>query len=202
MTRAIIWAFDLWKKRRMNKLYQLPRVWGRTGAENEPFEIDQTFRLLAGHFHRALDLGTGLGWYAERMARIADEVVAIDISATAIERARKLHPENNIRFLVGNMRTYWDEAGFDLIAVADALYYLGDERFQTDFRKLVDRIAALLRRGGTLILVNRFSSTSRSYEQIRRYQRLFVESGLVIQADHTITHDSNSWLQIIFTKPA
>src|SRR5438477_2570772 len=49
---------------------------------------------------RALDVGTGLGDNAEELARRGFSVVAFDVAATAIERARERFPASTVEYCV------------------------------------------------------------------------------------------------------
>src|SRR6185295_8490123 len=52
---------------------------------------------------RVLDVGTGLGDNAEELARRGYSVVAFDVAATAIERARERFPQSTVEYCVANL---------------------------------------------------------------------------------------------------
>jgi len=67
---------------------------------------------------RALDVGTGFGDNAEELARRGMRVVAFDVAATAVARARARFPGSSVRYLVADLLdppADW-RGTFDLIA--------------------------------------------------------------------------------------
>jgi SAM-dependent methyltransferase len=116
--------------------------------------------LLPGRrYKRALDLGCGLGSLTHRLCNHADSVLGVDVSRVAIAQARRQTAEqSNVEFQQGdalNLSRDLDN-GFDLVVIADTLYYLSplsDEVLQT----ARERVAGLLAPGGTLLLVNHFT---------------------------------------------
>jgi SAM-dependent methyltransferase len=109
-------------------------------------------------FNNALDLGCGLGLLSQRLALVADHVVGIDISAAAIEHARRRAAAfDNLVFEPGDILNLPSSLNgrFDLVVVADVLYYLSplDEGV---LHSVVQRITELLIPGGTCLVANHF----------------------------------------------
>lgn len=130
-------------------------------------------------FARVLDLGCGLGLLSQYLAQCADEVLALDIAEAAVERARLRATEiPNLRFEQGDIlhlpRTL--DGGFDLVVLADTLYYLpevDEARLQT----LALRVADLLIPGGLCLLANHhFARLDRDSRISRRIHRAFAWS--------------------------
>ena len=119
-------------------------------------------RLLAllprKRFANALDLGCGLGLLSQKLTQQAENVLGIDIAPAAIEHARRRGAAfDNLAFEPGdilNLPASLD-GRFDLVVVADVLYYLSplDEGV---LHAVVRRIADLLTPGGTCLLANHF----------------------------------------------
>lgn len=110
-------------------------------------------------YKRALDLGCGLGNLTRRLCNHADYVLGIDVSRVAIAQASgQTMEQGNLQFQQGdalNLSRDLDN-GFDLVVIADTLYYLSplsDEVLQT----VRERVAGLLVPGGILLLVNHFT---------------------------------------------
>jgi SAM-dependent methyltransferase len=108
-------------------------------------------------YPRVLDIGCGLGSLTRKLAPFAQHTLGSDISAAAIEQARKLstaHP--NIVYSQGDMLDEGtQESPFDLIVLADTLYYidpLTPARLKSIARNLCTRLAP----GGLLLLVNHY----------------------------------------------
>ena len=115
--------------------------------------------LPSRRYKRALDLGCGLGNLTRRLCNHADQVLGIDVSHVAIAQAtREATEQSNLQFRQGdalNLSRDLDN-GFDLVVIADTLYYLSplsDEVLQT----VRERVVQLLVPGGILLLVNHFT---------------------------------------------
>lgn len=114
--------------------------------------------LPSRRYKRALDLGCGLGNLTRRLGNHADQVLGIDVSYVAIAQAtRETTEHSNVRFQQGDVLNLSRDLdnGFDLVVIADTLYYLSplsDEVLHT----ARERVAQLLVPGGILLLVNHF----------------------------------------------
>ena len=194
-----ILLFDYFKKKAMEKYYQKENVWGR---EKSVDDIINAIRLVDGwRYGTCLDVGTGLGHYAERASKFCNQVIAIDISKIAIQRAQtRLRHLSNIKLTVENIRTFAAEELFDLIILGDTLYYLGDQRFPEQFKDLISTIAHKVAPGGRLLLSNVIKPWS-SKERLLGYAELFAEHGLRVEKDSTFTKDGTSWKQTVLIKP-
>lgn len=109
-------------------------------------------------FAHALDLGCGLGLLSQKLTQRAEHVLGIDIAPAAIENARHRGAAfDNLAFEAGDILNLSSslDGKFDLVVVADVLYYLSplDE---AALRAVVGRIADLLTPGGTCLLANHF----------------------------------------------
>jgi SAM-dependent methyltransferase len=140
-------------------------------------------------YHRALDLGCGLGLFTERLSSCADEVVGIDISTVAIrygtERMRALQ---NVKLRQGDITALGPEliGRFDLIVIADTLYYLPSPIKDEVLKSVAMRMAKLLAPGGTLMLVNHYFPLPNAGTQLTlRIHRAFQWSpAFVLQSEH------------------
>jgi SAM-dependent methyltransferase len=123
-------------------------------------KYDALMRLLRGRrYRRALDLGCGLGLLTERLASRVDEVLGIDISKVALRRAaERTRAFKNVGFRQGDILSLDPELDgrFDLIVVADTIYYLPSPIRDETLKYLADRVARLLTPDGVLLLVNHY----------------------------------------------
>ncbi|MGH8255787.1 MAG: class I SAM-dependent methyltransferase [Steroidobacteraceae bacterium] len=167
-----------------------PWASGRPQYRYQRRKYDALVRLLpARPYRRALDLGCGLGLFTERLASRAQEVVGIDISAVAIgratERARAL---KNVQLRQGDIMTLGAELDgkFDLVVVADTIYYLPPPIQDTSLKQLVARISKLLAPDGVLLVVNHYFPMFDKHTKLtRRIHRAFEWSPtLTLLAEH------------------
>jgi SAM-dependent methyltransferase len=110
-------------------------------------------------FAHALDLGCGLGLLSTRLADRADQVTGIDIAQAAVDRATaRASAYPNVSFMQGDAADLPSSLNgqFDLVVIADALYYLPPPITSSVLEKVASRIADLLVPGGLCILVNHY----------------------------------------------
>lgn len=117
---------------------------------------------LQGNGRRALVVGCGLGDDAKYLHDLGFEVTAFDISPTAIEWAKRLYGEDDIRFVARDLFdppqswnfTQTGEAktgGFDFVL---EIYTI--QPLPIDMReRVVDAIGDFVAEGGTLVVVTR-----------------------------------------------
>ena len=134
-----------------------------------------------------LDIGCGLGVFARCLAPHAESVLGIDISEEAVRGARRLSPQfENIDYRQADIAAFAGQEGcFDLVVLADTLYYLSP---LTDavIDGIAARMAELLAPGGLLLLVNHFFfKIDPASRTTRRIHNRFIDSpGLALSAEH------------------
>lgn len=108
-------------------------------------------------YGRVLDIGCGLGPLTRKLAPFAGHILGTDISAIAIEQARSLSKAHSN--IVYSQQDMLDETSreppFDLIVLADTLYYL-DRLTGTRLNSIIQNVASKLTPGGLLLLVNHY----------------------------------------------
>ena len=129
------------------------------GAQNDPFGAEKSGYLYQRRkyadllsmlpkrtYRHALDIGCGIGAFTRRLAPHVDHVLGVDISGEAIRQAREMScafPQ--ISYEQRNIANIGDLSGlFDLIVLADVLYYVARKRLAAG--KLTER--------GTSIVLN------------------------------------------------
>jgi 2-polyprenyl-3-methyl-5-hydroxy-6-metoxy-1,4-benzoquinol methylase len=131
---------------RLELVYQVGDPW-QLGSERERRRFAATNALIAKHFPRTgslLEIGCGEGHQSEQLLTVCRELHGIDVSATAVERARERVPRG--KFSAGDLYAQpWRNghavaAGtkpFDLVVACEVLYYMKDPR------RCLDEMSAL-----------------------------------------------------------
>ncbi|ATI80792.1 class I SAM-dependent methyltransferase [Sphingobium yanoikuyae] len=136
--------------------------------------------LPQDRYERVLDIGSGLGHMARRLLARATDVVGVDIAQGAVDQARLLHAEiPNLHFIQGDLLRLPEilDGGFDLVVLADTIYYLPPPIDDALLKMLATRVARLLRPGGMLVLCNHFFfSADRDSRLSRRIHDAFAWS--------------------------
>jgi predicted TPR repeat methyltransferase len=111
-------------------------------------------------YRRVLDLGCGIGEMTRRLAPHVDEILGLDISDLAVEQARRRSANlPNAFYKQGDVLALDQsiDGQFDLVVLADTLYYLSplDDAV---LKRVRESVAALLAPGGILLLADHFFS--------------------------------------------
>ena len=110
------------------------------------------------HYDNALDLGCGVGLLTQQLAGLADQVLGLDVSNVAIQDARlRVKDMSNVAFEQADVLNLSSELDgcFDLLIVADVLYYLQPMSDQV-LKETALRLRRLLKPGGICVLANHF----------------------------------------------
>jgi SAM-dependent methyltransferase len=123
-----------------NRLYsECERYWWQdkedrysTDPEAYPFSLltQMTLRLLQGKRPgRALDIGTGEGTDAIRLARLGYEVDAFDVSEVAAEKVRQFAARANVKVnaFVADAATFAADGRYDVVISNGVLQYVEDK---------------------------------------------------------------------------
>jgi SAM-dependent methyltransferase len=96
---------------------------------------------------RVLDVGCGDGLLASELAGRSGDVVAIDVDAPTLDRARMAYRQPNLSFVEADVTSHpFDDGSFDFIASIATLHHL-------PLVPALDRFKQLLRPGGVLAVI-------------------------------------------------
>ena len=162
--------------------------WEFESSDYERARCVHLLNMLDGHrYARVLEIGCGAGYFSRLLARIAEHIVAMDISPAAIARARALGAAPGvIDFRVANIMDYKPRADgpWDLIVFSDTIYYLGWLYSFFDVAWLAAELFAATRHGGRLLLANTLGEEALLLPWvIRTYHDLFRNVGYRIEAE-------------------
>jgi SAM-dependent methyltransferase len=138
---------------------------------------------------RALELAASQGDFTRLLLPLADRVTAVEISEVASARARQaLGGAPNLEWVCEDLRSWEPEGTFDLIVLADVLYYLEKPLGRAEFERQFARVHSWLAPGGRLLLVNGFLGEE---ERARRigYRERFERLGLRPTSEKVVSID-------------
>ena len=133
-----------------------------------------------------LDLGSGVGYWAEFFAGNFRRVVAVEDSASLYEALRERsawHP--NIEAIRGNVMEYEPDDRYELIFLGGLLMYLNE----VDLIALLRKLARFLAPGGMILCrestvregtLTRQGEYQATYRSVEAYEAIFQQSGFAI----------------------
>ena len=174
----------------MDNLWERGDPWD---IESSAYERDRCVQLLkmleVRSYARVLEIGCGAGYLTRLLVPHADQIVALDISQTAIDRARALSTgQADVEFRLANIMEYKPQADgpWDLIVFSDTMCYLGWLYPFFDVAYLAVQLFDATRSGGRLMLANSMGENDDWLLRpwlIRTYRDLFVNVGYTIEAE-------------------
>lgn len=139
------------------KIQQEFNQWAAAGRGDEMEDhhsdiTDQTLALMdLQAADRVLDLGCGTGWASRRMARVAGEIMGLDVADEMLRRAEKASSAfKNIRYVWGSAESIpTADNYFSKVLSVESFYYYADQG------KALDELRRVMSPGGKLfILIN------------------------------------------------
>jgi SAM-dependent methyltransferase len=164
--------------------------WDFESSDYEHARSQRLLRVLTGHHYpRLLEIGCGAGFLTRSLAHIADQIVALDISQAAIDRARALGAgPAAVDFRVANIMEYkpHTDGPWDLIVFSETICYLGWLYPFFDVAWLAVQLLEATRPGGRLLLANSMGEGEDWLLRpwlTRTYRDLFVNVGYTIETE-------------------
>ena len=149
-----------------------PDPWGMETSAYEAGKYDATLAALPRERYRSgLEIGCSIGVLSMRLAGRCDHLMALDVSETALARARVRPGADRIEWVRAEVPGGWPEGPRDLIVLSEVLYFLEP----VELRELACRAARDLEPGGTLVLVNWLGECDRTLDG-NAAAELFIET--------------------------
>jgi peptidoglycan/xylan/chitin deacetylase (PgdA/CDA1 family) len=135
-------------------LFQEPDPWNYGSPYEQEKYARQLMLLPDRPIGRAVELACAEGRFTEKLAPLVERLIATDISATALERARdRCRAQENIEFRSLDFAIDPLPEGSDLIVCSEALYFIDDE---AELERVAQRLTAALKPGGHILTAHSF----------------------------------------------
>jgi SAM-dependent methyltransferase len=179
-TNCARWVAErCWAGRHFETIYaRSADPWRCQSSRYELDKLERTLNAVNGlSFGAVLDVGCGEGLLAERLGRLGWPVLAIDASASAVERTRRRCAEHrNVRAEKADACELRPPGTFSVIVFAEVLYYL---RFGFLRRRVCNRLIETLASPGAVVAVNPWPDAPRIERALRRSGLVLVRQEIV-----------------------
>jgi predicted TPR repeat methyltransferase len=106
-----------------------PDPWQFETSAYERAKYDATIAALDGdRFANGLEIGCSIGVLTERLSRLTDDLLAIDVATAALDQARA-RDLPDVAFELREVPEEFPDGAYDLIVVSEVLYYLDAAAF-------------------------------------------------------------------------
>ena len=155
---------------------------------------------VEGRGRRALVVGSALGDDPELVATLGFDVVAFDVSRTAVTRAKARFPESRVDYRVADLLDPPDEwrHAFDLVVEALTVQSLPPEHRE----RAIDAVVGFVAPGGELLVVSTMQETGEFPEGppwplTREQVASFARSGLELRTLEPVDGRWRAWLAFV-----
>ncbi len=126
--------------------------WDLAGSWYERRKRALTLAALPDHdLGRVLEVGCSVGVLTADLAARARRVTALDVSETALQRARtRLGGDDRVRFLHARVPEQWPEGEYDVVVLSEVGYFLTSDELDEVLRLARESLAP----SGSLVLVH------------------------------------------------
>ena len=126
--------------------------WDFQSSLYEAGKYDETLASLPReHYRNGLEVGCSIGVLTARLAERCDRLLSLDISESALERARqRCAAMSHVRFAQMQVPREMPEDLYDLVVISEVAYYWQ----QKDLERAMTALAARQSSGGHLVLVH------------------------------------------------
>ncbi|WP_439373330.1 nodulation methyltransferase NodS [Bradyrhizobium sp. DASA03120] len=134
--------------------------------DGNPFERERHAQMLRlsladGFVMNALEVGCAAGAFTEKLAPHCERLTVVDVVPRAIDRASlRTKQWSHITWIVSDIEQFSRAERFDLIVVAEVLYYLRDV---AEMRTAVSNLVSMLAPDGHLVFGSARDATCRGW---------------------------------------
>lgn len=120
--------------------------------------------LSQGPITNALEVGCAAGAFTEKLAPYCKRLTVIDVVPRAIARTRqRMKESSHINWIVADVRQFSTQQLFDLIVVAEVLYYLEDV---AAIRTAVHNLVSMLAPSGHMVFGSAIDANCRRWGHV------------------------------------
>jgi SAM-dependent methyltransferase len=161
--------------------------WDLASSPYEAAKFDRTIAALSARRAAfALEVGCAGGVLTERLTAVCDRMLAIDVSPTALERARqRLSGRRNVRFEAAAFpRDCPVLDGLDLVVLSEVAYYWSVADLDLSTRRIADGLVE----GGRILLVHWTGETDYPQTADDAVERLWLGLSDIMKVDLAERH--------------
>lgn len=150
-------------------------------------------------FINGLEVGCAEGVFTDLLAKRCQRLMALDISATAVDRAKQKNIPN-ASFVVTDLFSWTPppRTSFDIVVFGDVLYYLDKPISRGLFKALFPRVRSWLSPGARLMLAHGFSS-DKEHEHRKSFRKRFELTGLSLVNERVLSDPSKPTVQCLLS---
>lgn len=190
---AIALKIHYWNRYRLfKKLFQKEDPYQSEHNNFEQFKLGSILNEIKDRkYNNALEIGCGEGFLTVQLLKCCNQIIGIDISPTAIQRAQQRYKKEGIIFKCMNIINFQPNNLFDLIVAVDICYYLAQEHSWKHIQEELSKWANLLHPKGQIVLAHGFNESSHPKDWLgcnimEGYRKILENAGLCLKKEKTI----------------
>ena len=158
---------DVWTKEYFEKEFEKKDPWKFFTSDYEQKKYKRQIYLIKDRKKnpkRILEIGCAEGAHTIMLSQEFPQakIDAVDLSDTAIQRAKETVESNNVQFICAYMIEYIDkikDGAFDIIVWSESVYYIGNRLNIKDIFEFFEKLVKKLKREGVLCMANIINQT-------------------------------------------
>jgi len=186
--RAVLWlqlkSHYSHRKKYFDELFKNEDPYKALTREYESVKFGWVVDCVRDKLHKeALELGCAEGVMTAMLSPYCGKITGVDISGTAIKRAKENRGYGNVEFIEANVVEFEPAKVFNLIVAVDMAYYLGQEHSWEHMEAELSRWVSWLCPGGRLILLNGYNEVTHPKDWLgphvmEGYRKIMEKAGL------------------------
>lgn len=174
-----------------DRLWRDGDPWDLDGSPLDRARYAAELRLVDDRrYERVLELGCAAGAFTERLAPLADRLLAVDVAQEAVAAARQRVQDDHVEVRLANAMALdpAEEGPWDLVVLAETIYYLGWLYPMFHVAWLLHALHDATVPSGRLLLVDTISHDNglMSHWLIRSYRDLARNVGYELEHHETL----------------